>query len=70
MEIEQPELGMIGVDTFTVMAAWSWETGWRIRFARRLSGSQSWAEFSWDGRDEAELMALLTDHLAEALGLI
>lgn len=68
--MEQPELGNVGPDSVSIGLEWSWDRGWHCRFAARASGSLSWRETSYDGRDAAELHALLSDHLADVLGLI
>lgn len=70
MNVEQPELGNVGVDTITVMLAYSWHAGWRCRLASRSSGAAGFREETYDGRDEAELHALISDYLAELMGLI
>lgn len=70
MDIEQPALGGVGIDSFTITATWEWETGWRVRFASRPSGSGAFRETAYSGRDEAELHAILSDHLADVLGLL
>jgi hypothetical protein len=70
MDIEQPELGNVGVDQCTVVLSWSWDRGWRARVATRPSGSSAFREVAYDGRDAAEMHAALSDHLADVLGLI
>lgn len=61
MDIEQPALGNIGVDTFTITAAWSWERGWRVVSSRRLSGAQTHLQRSWDGLSALEAFAVVEE---------
>lgn len=70
MDIEQPSLGNVGVDSVTLMLTWTWDQGWRCRYASRPSGSSVFREHAYEGLDEAELHAVLSDHLADSLGLI
>lgn len=68
--MEHPELGNVGPDTITVMLTWSWDRGWRCRLASRPSGAAVFREQAYEGLDEAELHAVLSDHLADLLGLV
>lgn len=70
--IEEPELGaaLVADDSLTCSLQYRWETGWSARIATRASGSSRWREVTYSGRDEAELHALVSDRLAEALGLL
>jgi len=70
MDVEQPELGNVGADSITVRLEWSWDRGWRGRVASRPSGSTVWREQAYEGHDEAELHAIVSDHLADLLGLV
>ena len=70
MIVEQPELGNVGIEQATVMLTWTWERGWVLRTAGRPSGSDRVVERSYEGHDEAELHAILTDWAAEMLGLV
>jgi hypothetical protein len=68
--MEQPELGSVGPDSITLAMTWSWDRGWRTRLASRPSGSAVWREHLYEGLDEAELHAEISDHLADLLGLV
>lgn len=68
--MEQMELGNVGVEAATVMLSWSWEKGWRARVSTRQSGSGSFREVSYEGRGEDGLYDVLSDHLADILGLV
>lgn len=70
MNIEQPELGSIGVDAASITLGWSLERGWSGLVSSRLSGASSFRTTRYAGHDAAELHAVLSDHLAELLGLI
>lgn len=70
MDVEQPELGNIGADQIVVMLNWSWDRAWRCRVASRPSGSSVFREQAYEGLDEAELHAVISDHLADLMGLI
>lgn len=69
MDVEQPQLGNVGVDALVITLGWTWERGWRARVTQRLSGSEVFLERALDGHDPAELHAILSDGLATALGL-
>ena len=68
--MDQPELGNVGPDAITLMLTWSWDRGWRCRLGSRPSGSGVFREHAYEGLDEAELHAVISDHLAELLGLV
>lgn len=70
MDVEQPELGNVGADSITVTLSWSWDRGWRCRVASRPSGAATFREHAYEGRDEAELHAIVSDHLADLMGLV
>lgn len=69
-DMEQPQLGNIGPDAITVNMSWSWDRGWRCRVASRPSGSAVFREKAYEGMDEAELHAVVSDHLADLMGLV
>lgn len=70
VDFEEPQLGAVGVDAVTVNVGYRWELGWSAVVAWRYSGSEVWHRQGYAGRDAAELHALLSDHLANSLGLI
>lgn len=70
MDIEQPQLGTVGVDAASLTLGWSLERGWTAVVSSRLSGSRAFRQSSYDGLDGAELHAILSDHLADLLGLV
>lgn len=70
MDVEQPSLGRIGVDSVTVGMDWHWEGGWSLRFASRLSGSQSWREWRYEALSDDEVLPVLQEAVAEVLGLV
>lgn len=70
MEIDQPQLGSVGVDAASITLGWTLERGWAVVVSSRLSGSSAFRQSTYDGLDEAELHAALSDHLADLLGLV
>lgn len=70
MEIEQPQLGCIGVDSFTVALDYHWEGGWTLRSSSRLSGSQKWRRTTYEALSHDEALEMAHMLAAEALGLI
>ena len=70
--MEQPELGAtnVGVDAAQIMLTWSWEGGWSLRCATRLSGSPHWQTHSYDHLSPDEAMQLVEDSTSELLGLV
>lgn len=70
MDIEQPALGNVGPVSIALTLDWSWDRGWRCRLASRPSGARAWRKHCYEGRDEAELHAAISDHLADLLGLV
>lgn len=66
----QPELGNVGVDAASITLGWSWDQGWSAVVATRLSGSTAFRQTRYEGQDAAEIHAVLSDHLADLLGLI
>lgn len=70
MEIEQPQLGSIGVDALTLALDWHWEGGWTLRSSSRLSGSQNWHQTTYEALDHDEALDLAHMLVAEALGLV
>lgn len=69
MNIEQPSLGRIGIDSLTVALDWHWEGGWTLTTASRLSGSQSWTRHRYEALSDDEALELVQTVTAEALGL-
>lgn len=70
MNIEQPPLGRIGIDSLVVALDWHWEGGWTLMAASRLSGSQSWAKHRYEALSDDEALELVQTVTAEALGLV
>lgn len=70
MQIEQPSLGRIGVDSFSMTCDWHWEGGWTLRTSTRLSGSQDWVCNTYEALSDDELLELVQVVSAEALGLL
>lgn len=70
MDVEQPSLGRIGVDAFTVALDWHWEGGWTLRTGSRLSGSSSWTQHSYEALSDDEALQAVLEVVAEALGLV
>lgn len=70
MEIEQPSLGRIGVDAFTIALDWHWEGGWTLRASSRLSGSQTWRQRTYEALSDDEVLDVVHELSAEVLGLV
>lgn len=70
MDIEQPTLGRIGVDSFTISLDYSWEHGWTLRSSSRLSGSQTFTQHAYQACADDEVLELVVELVAEALGLV
>lgn len=70
MQVEQPELGNVGVDTFGLTLDWHWEGGWSLRTNSRLSGSQTFTSHRYEALSPDEALELAQTVVAEALGLV
>jgi hypothetical protein len=70
MKIEQPSLGRVGVDSFTLALDWHWEGGWTLRTSTRLSGSQDWTQHTYEALSDDEAMEMVQMVAAEQLGLL
>lgn len=70
MDIEQPRLGRVGVDSFTVGLDWHWEGGWTLVTSSRLSGSQKWTQHRYEALSDDEALDLVQTVVAELLGLV
>ena len=70
MKIEQPALGRVGVDSFSVTLDWHWEGGWTLASSSRLSGSQDWTQHRYEALSDDEALELIQTVAAEALGLL
>lgn len=70
MDIEQPSLGRIGVDAFTVSLDWHWEGGWTLRTSSRLSGSEAWTQHAYEALSDDEALEMVQMVTAEVLGLL
>lgn len=70
MDVEQPSLGNIGPEAINVALSWSWDRGWRTLVTWRPSGALAFHRTVYEGLDEAELHAVLSDHMADLLGLV
>ena len=70
MNIEQPSLGRIGVDSLAVGLDWHWEGGWTLTTASRLSGSQDWTRHRYEALSDDEALELVQTIVAELLGLV
>lgn len=70
MRIEQPSLGRVGIDSFTMSLDWHWEGGWTLATASRLSGSQQWTRHRYEALSDDEALELVQTVAAEALGLV
>lgn len=69
MEIEQPSLGRIGIDSLTISLDWHWEGGWTLVTSSRLSGSQRWTQHRYEALSDEEALNVVGDVVAESLGL-
>ena len=70
MKIEQPSLGRVGVDSFTLALDWHWEGGWTLTTCSRLSGSQEWTQHRYEALSGDEALQSLQEVAAELLGLV
>lgn len=70
MIIEQPSLGRVGIDSFSLGLDWHWEGGWTLSTASRLSGSQTWTRHRYEALSDDEALELVVTVVAEALGLL
>lgn len=70
MDWEQPALGRIGIDTFSISLDWHWEGGWTLRTSSRLSGSQEFTQHAYEALSDDEALELVQTVVAEALGLL
>lgn len=68
MEIEQPQLGSVGVDTFTITCAWAWESGWSVTTSYRLSGSEAHQQRRVSGLSASEAFAYVEDLASDYFG--
>lgn len=68
--MEQLPLGNVGIDSASITLGWTWEQGWTAKVSTRLSGQDYWYSARYQPGDEAALHAVLSDHLADILGLI
>ncbi len=70
MDIEQPSLGRVGIDSLSLGLDWHWEGGWTLATSSRLSGSQKWARHRYEALSDDEALELVVTVVAEALGLV
>lgn len=70
MDVEQPSLGRIGIDSFTIAMDWHWEGGWTLRTSSRLSGSEAWTQHVYEALSDDEVLEVVLEVTAEALGLV
>lgn len=70
MDIEQPSLGNVGVDSLTIGLDWHWEGGWTLRSCSRLSGSTQWRDHGYEALSADEALQMIQMLAAEALGLL
>jgi hypothetical protein len=70
MNVEQPSLGRIGVDSFTLACDWHWEGGWTVRASSRLSGSLEWRQATYEALSDDEALEMVQVLTAEVLGLL
>lgn len=70
MDIEQPALGRIGVDAAQIALHWTWERGWTVATASRLSGASEWTRRSYGGLSDDEVPQLLQDVLSDWLQIL
>ena len=68
--MEQLPLGCVGAETVNVALAWRWEDGWAVTITFRLSGSDSWRERRYAGREAEEACWLVSEALADVLRLV
>lgn len=70
MRIEQPSLGRVGVDSFSITLDWHWEGGWTLGSGSRLSGAQEWTRHRYEALSDDEAYELVQTIVAELLGLV
>lgn len=70
MNVEQPSLGRVGVESFTLSCDWHWEGGWTLTATHRLSGSQTWTQHRYEALSDDELYQALGEVAAGHLGLV
>lgn len=70
VDIEQPSLGTVGVDSFTLALDWHWEGGWTLRSSTRLSGASAWTQHCYEALSHDEALELVQTIAAEQLGLL
>ena len=70
MNLEQPSLGRIGVDSFSFTCDWHWEGGWTVVTSSRLSGSAVFRQERYEALGDEELLQVLLEVAATHLGLV
>ena len=70
MDVEQPSLGRVGVDSFSLTLDWHWEGGWTLVSSSRLSGSQTWTQHRYEALSDDEALDTVQEIAAEMLGLL
>lgn len=70
MDIDQPALGRIGIDSFSLTLDHHWEGGWTLASSSRLSGSQVWRQHRYEALSDDEAYELIGTIAAEHLGLL
>lgn len=70
MDVEQPALGNVGVDSVAMLLSWSWDDGWTVQFSSRLSGSSTFAQRSYKRQEATEALQVIQDEVACLLGLV
>lgn len=69
MDVEQPALGTVGVDSFSLTCDWHWEGGWTLVVSVRRSGSQAWTQTRYEALSEDELHQVVEDVVVDLLRL-
>jgi len=69
--MDQTELGeaATGVVGVTMMAQWTWETGWTVGMSWQRSGSTVWRHTKVEGVPEEEVPSQMQEMAAVILGL-
>lgn len=70
VDIDQPALGRIGVDSFSLTLDHHWEGGWTLVTSSRLSGSQTWRQHRYEALSDDEALEMVQMVSAELLGLL
>lgn len=70
MDVQQPALGRIGVDSFSFTCGHHWEGGWTVVTSSRLSGARSFTQHRYEALSDDEALQLLGEVAAELLGLV